>query len=312
MTLPLRIIFMGTPDFAVPTLRAVLEAGHEVVAVYTQPPRAAGRGLAARKSPVQLFAEDARLKVRTPASLKAADEQDRFRVLGADAGVVVAYGLILPAPILESTRRGVFNVHASLLPRWRGAAPIARAIMAGDRETGVSIMRVTEGLDAGPVCLEVRMPIGPDQTAGELHDELALRGARSMVQALAALEKGELDCRPQAEDGVTYAAKIEPGETRIDWSRPAREVHNLVRGLSPFPGAWFELEANGKRERVRALRSTLAQGASRPGALLDDRLTIACGDGAVRLTEVQRAGKKPMSTEDFLRGTALRAGAVLD
>ncbi|HEX2446753.1 MAG TPA: methionyl-tRNA formyltransferase [Methyloceanibacter sp.] len=306
----LRIIFMGTPDFAVPTLRAILEAGHELLAVYTQPPRAAGRGMPLRKSPVQQAAEQAGLPVLTPERLKDRKEQDRFSALNADAAVVVAYGLMLPRPILDGTRHGALNLHASLLPRWRGAAPINRAIMAGDKETGVAVMRITEGLDAGPVCLEARVTIGPDQTAGELHDELAQRGARLMVHALSALEKDQLDCRPQAEKGVTYAEKIDPAETHIDWSRPAGEVHNRLRGLSPYPGAWFDVEINGKRERVKALRSTLAEGKGTPGTLLDDTLTVACGKGAVRLTEVQRAGKKPMAAEDFLRGVKLRAGAA--
>jgi methionyl-tRNA formyltransferase len=308
---PLRIIFMGTPDFAVPTLRAILDAGHEVVAVYSQPPRAAGRGMALRKSPVQQAAEEAGLTVLTPERLKSAEEQSRFASFDADVAVVVAYGLILPKPILDAPRHGALNLHASLLPRWRGAAPINRAIMAGDAETGISVMRITEGLDAGPVCLEACVPIGANETAGELHDALAIRGARLMVQALAVLERGELDCRPQAEGGVTYAEKIDPAETRIDWSRPAREVHNLIRGLSPYPGAWFEVDLNGKRERIKALRSTLAEDSGAPGALLDENLTIACGQGAVRLVEVQRAGKRPMSAEDFLRGAALAPRTVL-
>ena len=302
---------MGTPDFAVPTLRAILDAGHEVVAVYSQPPRAAGRGMALRKSPVQQAAEEAGLTVLTPERLKSAEEQSRFASFDADVAVVVAYGLILPKPILDAPRHGALNLHASLLPRCRGAAPINRAIMAGDAETGISVMRITEGLDAGPVCLEARVPIGANETAGELHDALAIRGARLMVQALAVLERGELDCRPQAEGGVTYAEKIDPAETRIDWSRPAREVHNLIRGLSPYPGAWFEVRLNGKRERIKALRSTLAEDSGAPGALLDENLTIACGQGAVRLVEVQRAGKRPMSAEDFLRGAALAPRTVL-
>ncbi|HEX2379419.1 MAG TPA: methionyl-tRNA formyltransferase [Methyloceanibacter sp.] len=308
---PLRIIFMGTPDFAVPTLRAILDAGHEVVAVYSQPPRAAGRGMALRKSPVQQAAEEAGLTVLTPERLKSAEEQSRFASFDADVAVVVAYGLILPKPILDAPRHGALNLHASLLPRWRGAAPINRAIMAGDAETGISVMRITGGLDAGPVCLEARVPIGANETAGELHDALAIRGARLMVQGLAALERGELDCRPQAEGGVTYAEKIDPAQTRIDWSRPAREVHNLIRGLSPYPGAWFEVDLNGKRERIKALRSTLAEDSGAPGALFDENLTIACGQGAVRLVEVQRAGKRPMSAEDFLRGAALAPRTVL-
>ena len=305
----MRIVYMGTPDFAVPALRAVHEAGHEIAAVYTQPPRAAGRGMALRKSPVHMAAEQGGLAVRTPASLKGAEEQEQFRALDADAAVVVAYGLILPQSILDGTRYGAFNLHASLLPSWRGAAPINRAIMAGDTETGVSIMRITEGLDAGPVCLETRVPIGRDETAGELHDVLAERGARLMVQALAALGEGKLDCRPQAEEGATYANKIDPAETRIDWTRPAGEVHDMIRGLSPYPGAWFELAMNGRRERIKALRSTFVESSGTPGTLLDDHLTIACADGAVRLTQVQRAGKRPMPAEEFLRGVPLRAGA---
>ncbi len=242
----MRIIFMGTPDFAVPSLRAIRAGGHEVVAVYTQPPRQAGRGMALRPSPVQQEAERAGLTVLTPARLKSAEEQARFAALDADAAVVVAYGIILPQPILDGTRHGAFNLHASLLPRWRGAAPINRAIMAGDRESGVSIMRLDQGLDTGPVCLEARVAIGRDMTAGELHDALAASGATLLVHALSALERGGLDCRPQAESGVTYAEKIVPGETRIDWSRPAPEVHDRIRGLSPYPGAWFELEIGGK------------------------------------------------------------------
>jgi methionyl-tRNA formyltransferase len=307
----LRIIFMGTPDFAVPTLRAILEAGHEVVAVYSQPPRAAGRGMALRKSPVQQAAEETGLAVLTPERLKSAEEPARFASLTPDVAVVVAYGLILPKPILGAPKYGALNLHASLLPRWRGAAPINRAIMAGDTETGVAVMRITEGLDAGPVCLEARAPIGADETAGELHDALATRGARLMVHALSALEGGGLDCRPQAEGGVTYAEKIDPAETRIDWSRPAREVHNLIRGLSPYPGPWFEIDLNGKPERIKALRSTLANGSGAPGLALDNKLTIACGEGAVRLVEVQRAAKRPMSADDFLRGATIAHGTVL-
>jgi methionyl-tRNA formyltransferase len=307
----MRIIFMGTPDFAVPTLAAILDAGHDVAAVYTQPPRAAGRGMTLRKSPVHKYAEQAGLPVLTPERLKSSEEQERFSALNADAAIVVAYGLLLPPPILAGTRHGAFNIHASLLPRWRGAAPINRAIMAGDSETGVSIMRVDERLDTGPLCLTERLPIGPDMTAGELHDALAVKGAQLMVEALAALERGRLDCKPQPSQGATYAEKIEPAESRIDWSRPAREVHNHIRGLSPHPGAWFEVALHGKTERVRALRSTLAEGDGSPGTLLDDRLTIACGHGAVRLTQVQRAGKRPMSAEDFLRGVQLAPGAAL-
>jgi len=308
----MRIIFMGTPAFAVPTLGALFAAGYHIVGVYTPPPRAAGRGLAARKSRVQLFAETKRLPVFTPASLKGAEEQARFKGLNADAAIVVAYGLILPKPIVETPRFGCFNLHASLLPRWRGAAPIQRAIMTGDIETGVVIMRIEEALDTGAVCLAEREQIRPDETAGELHDRLAVVGAALMVRALHDLEQGALACWPQHDEGTTYAAKIEPGETRIDWSRPAREVHNLIRGLSPHPGAWFGIELNSKRERVRALRSTLAGGGGTPGAVLDDRLTIACGTGAVRLMEVQRAGKRAMTTEEFLRGVEVRRGTIFD
>jgi methionyl-tRNA formyltransferase len=260
---------------------------------------------------VHLFADAARIPVLTPDRLKSAGEQARFRAFNVDVAVVVAYGLILPKPILEAPRFGCLNLHASALPRWRGAAPIQRAIMAGDAETGVAIMRIEEELDAGPVCLAERVPIGEDMTAGELHDLLAGLGAELMVQALAALEQGGLDCRPQAVDGVTYASKIEPKDTRIDWSLPSREVHNQIRGLSPHPGAWFEVELNGKRERIRALRSILAEGDGKPGALLDDRLTIACGNGAVRLSQVQRAGKRPMPVEAFLRGVKLGKGSTL-
>jgi methionyl-tRNA formyltransferase len=307
----MRIILMGTPDFAVPALGAVLAAGHEVVGVYTQPPRAAGRGLAARKSPVQVFAESKGLPMHTPASLRSAEEQARFKSLNADAGVVVAYGQILPKPVLDAPHYGCFNIHASLLPRWRGAAPIQRALLAGDTETGVAVMRIEETLDTGAVCLMERTAIGPDETAGDLHDRLSELGAELMVRALHDLEQGALACWPQHERGVTYAAKIEPGETRIDWSRPAREVHNQIRGLSPHPGAWFEVDLNGKPERVKALRSTLAEDEGTPGTVLDDQLTIACGKGSVRLLQVQRAGKRPMPVAEFRRGAELPVGSVL-
>jgi methionyl-tRNA formyltransferase len=307
----MRIIFMGTPDFAVPTLRAILEAGHEVICVYTQPPRAAGRGMGLRKSPVHQAAEQAGLAVATPERLKSPEEHDRFRALGADAAVVVAYGLILPKAILDAPRFGCFNVHASLLPRWRGAAPINRAIMAGDRETGVSIMRMDEGLDAGPVCLEARVTIGPDETAGELHDRLAPLGAGLMVRALQKLGEGSLTCRPQHDEAATYAPKLDSKETHINWRLLARDVSDRIRGLSPQPGAWFEVELNGKRERVKVLRAALASGSGMPGMLLDANLTVACGEGALRLTEVQRAGKKPMRAADFLRGITLSPGTLL-
>jgi methionyl-tRNA formyltransferase len=307
----LRIVFMGTPDFSVPTLAEILGAGHEVVAVYSQPPRPAGRGMAERPSPVHAFATSLGVPVRTPTSLKSTAEQEAFARLGADAAVVVAYGLLLPLPVLNAPRLGCFNLHASALPRWRGAAPIQRAIMAGDTETAVMGMRMAEGLDTGPVCLSEAVPIGAETTAGELHDELARRGAGLMVRALGALERGALDCAAQAEDGVTYAAKIDKAEARIDFSKPAAEVHNLIRGLSPFPGAWFETGAEGKRERIKVLRAAVTEGSGAPGEILDDALAVACGEGAVRFLELQRAGKKPMAARELLRGFALPAGGQL-
>jgi methionyl-tRNA formyltransferase len=309
--LPLRLIFMGTPDFAVPTLAAILGAGHDVACVYTQPPRAAGRGQKQRPSPVQAFAQGARLRVVTPAGLRGADEQHAFASLKADAAVVVAYGLILPKPILDSPRHGCFNLHASLLPRWRGAAPINRAIMAGDHETGVMVMKMEEGLDTGPIAMAERTAIGPDMTAGELHDTLAQLGADLMVRALGALERGALTLTPQPAAGVTYAAKIDKAETRIDWAQPWQRVHDHIRGLSPFPGAWFEIASSGERLRVKVLRTTGGEGTGTPGAVLDDKLTIACGEGALRILQLQRAGRQAMTAEEFLRGTPLAAGAQL-
>jgi methionyl-tRNA formyltransferase len=307
----LRIVFMGTPDFAVPTLAEIVGAGHQVVAAYSQPARAAGRGMAARKSPVQTFAETAGIPVLTPDNFKSADAQAAFAAHAADAAVVVAYGLLLPAPVLAAPRLGCFNLHASKLPRWRGAAPIQRAIMAGDTETAVMAMRVQQGLDTGPVCLAEQVAIDADQTAGELHDLLAQRGASLMVRALAALERGSLDCTPQAADGVTYAKKIDKAEARIDFNADARDVHNRIRGLSPFPGAWFEAGADGKRERIKVLRAMVVEGSGTPGAVLDDKLTIACGSGAVRLIELQRAGKKPMPAAEVMRGFPLPRGTQL-
>lgn len=307
----LRIVFMGTPDFAVPTLAEIVGAGHEVVAVYSQPPRAAGRGMAERKSPVHTFAETADIPVFTPTNFKEAPEQAAFAAHGADAAVVVAYGLLLPRSVLEAPRLGCFNLHASALPRWRGAAPIQRAIMAGDAETAAMVMRMEQGLDTGPICLGEHVTIGADETAGELHDVLAARGASLMVRALAALERGSLDCQPQPEDGVTYARKIEKAEARIDFSQPAHDVHNLVRGLSPFPGAWFEAGPEGKRERFKVLRASLAEGAGAPGEVLDEALTVACGAGAVRLIELQRAGKRPMPAAEVLRGFPIPPGTRL-
>ena len=303
--MPLRLIFMGTPDFAVPTLRALAEAGHEIAAVYTRAAKPAGRrGLELQPSPVERLARERGLPVLTPATLKSDEAVETFRAHNADAAVVVAYGLILPKPVLAAPRLGCFNVHASLLPRWRGAAPINRAIMAGDKESGITIMQMDEGLDTGAMAMAERVPVGPDMTAGDLHDVLARLGADLMLRALAAAERSSLSLMPQDEAGVTYAAKIGKDETRIDWDRPASQVHNHIRGLAPFPGAWFEFAGT----RVKALRSTVGEGSGKPGTALDDHLTIACGDGAVRLTQVQRAGKQPMDAGEFLRGTPVKAG----
>jgi methionyl-tRNA formyltransferase len=317
----LRIAFFGTPSFAVPTLTEIVGHGHDVVAVYTQPPRAAGRGLAARPSPVHDVADRFGLPVLAPARLKAEGEAERFAALGVDVGVVVAYGQILPEAFLAAPRHGFLNLHGSLLPRWRGAAPVARAIMAGDAETGVMVMRVEAGLDTGPVAMAEKVAIAPDVTAGELADRLATLGADLMVRALAALSRDGLSFVPQllsqaAAGGVTYAKKLDKAETRIDWSLPAAAVHDHIRGLSPEPGAWFEADLGRGPERIRALRSTLADGSVRPGAapgtVLDAALTIACGVGAVRLLSVQRAGKAPLPAADFLRGTPVAAGGRLD
>jgi methionyl-tRNA formyltransferase len=297
----LKIIFMGTPDFAVPTFTEIVSQGHEVVAVYTRAPKPAGRGQAERKSPVHLAAEGFGIPVFAPRSLKSAEEQALFASHGAELAVVVAYGLILPKAILDAPELGCLNLHGSLLPRWRGAAPIQRAVMAGDARTGVMVMRMDEGLDTGPVGLVEEMPIGPDMTAGEVHDKMMLVGADLMGRALAAIERGSLDFTPQADAGVSYAQKIEKAEARIDWSRPADAVHNQIRGLSPFPGAWFELELNGAMVRVKALRSTRVTVSGAPGTILPD-LTICCGTGAVKLTAVQREGKSAMDAGTFLRG----------
>jgi methionyl-tRNA formyltransferase len=304
----LRIVFMGTPDFAVPTLAAIVAAGHSIAAVYSQPPRPAGRGLQQQKSAVHRFADGAGIPVLTPRSLRDEPAQAQFGAHHADAAVVVAYGLILPKPVLDAPRHGCFNLHGSALPRWRGAAPIQRAIMAGDRETAAAIMRMDEGLDTGPVCASAPIPIGPDMTAGDLHDLMAARGANLMVEALAALERGALACTPQPRDGVTYAGKIDKGEAAIDWSRAAAEVHNKVRGLAPWPGAYFEVTLGGRTERIKVLRAAPVPDRGPPGTLLDGDGTIACADGAIRLVEVQRAGKRPMSATELLRGFALAPG----
>jgi len=306
--LALRLVFMGTPDFAVPTLLEIVAAGHEIAAVYTRAPQPAGRVMAPRESPVAREAERFGLSIFTPKTLRGDEAAAAMRAHGADAAVVVAYGLILPKPILDAFPLGCFNLHASLLPRWRGAAPIQRAIMAGDRETGVIVMKMEEGLDTGPIAMERRVPIGPDTTAGELHDQLARLGAELMPVALAALERGSLQLTPQAAAGATYANKIDKGETRIDWTKPWQQVHDHCRGLSPFPGAWFELPGVG---RVKVLRTTKGDGEGRPGTVLGDKLTIACGAGAVRIVELQRAGGKPISAEEFLRGTPVVPASVL-
>ena len=308
----LRIIFMGTPEFSVPTLRLLVDAGHRIVAVYTQPPRPGGRrGLDLQKSPVHQAAELLGLPVFTPVNFKDPEERERFRALNADVGVFVAYGLLLPEAILNGTRDGCYNGHASLLPRWRGAAPIQRAIMAGDAKTGMMVMKMDKGLDTGAVALTREVEIGPNMTAGELHDRLMLVGAKAMAEAMVKLEMNELPLTPQPEEGVLYAAKIDKAETRIDFARNARDVHNHIRGLAPFPGAWFELAIGGKPERVKVLASELAEGQGASGELLTDDLVVACGSGAVRLTRLQKAGGKPLAAADFLRGTPLAAGTRL-
>ncbi|UVC09381.1 methionyl-tRNA formyltransferase [Rhizobium sp. TH2] len=305
----LRIIFMGTPDFSVAVLKALHEAGHEIVAVYSQPPRPAGRrGLELTPSPVHRAAEALGIPVLTPLNFKQAEDVERFRALSADVAVVVAYGLLLPESILTGTRLGCYNGHASLLPRWRGAAPIQRAIIAGDSETGMMVMKMDKGLDTGPVAATARVAIGENTTAGELHDALSETGARLMVEAMAKLERADLPLTPQSDNGARYAAKIGKDETRIDFSKAAEDVHNHMRGLSPFPGAWFEAEIGGKVERIKVLHSELASGSAVAGTVLDDNLAIACGSGAVRLTRLQKAGGKPLDAEEFLRGTPLIHG----
>jgi len=294
----MRLVFMGTPDFSVPALDALVNAGHEIAAVYTRPPRPAGRGKNDRPSPVQARAEALGLPVRHPKSLKGAEEQAAVADLDADAAVVVAYGLILPQAVLDAPRRGCLNIHASLLPRWRGAAPIHRAVMAGDAETGISIMQMEAGLDTGPVLLSQAIPIGPEDTTGDLHDSLSRMGARLIVRALSDLD--DLRPVPQPDAGVTYAEKIDKAEARIDWSRPSAGVDRQIRGLSPFPGAWFDTGS----ERIKVLRSRVAHGSGPAGTVLSDT-TVACGAGAVELTELQRSGKRPMKAEEFLRGMSL-------
>ncbi len=306
--MPLRIVFMGTPDFAVPTLVEILGRGHEVTAVFTRAPKPGGRrGLDLVPSPVEREARRFGLTVLTPATLRTPQAAEAVRAHRADLAVVVAYGLILPKPVLDVFPLGAFNLHASLLPRWRGAAPINRAIMAGDAETGVMVMKMEEGLDTGPVAMAERVPIAPDATAGDLHDRLARLGADLMVRALSALERGSLTLTPQPESGASYAPKIDKHETRIAWERPWREVHDHIRGLSPAPGAWCELAG----ARIKVLRTTRGEGNGQPGTVLDDALTVACGEGAVRMLELQRAGRQALKAHEFLRGTTVAAGARL-
>jgi methionyl-tRNA formyltransferase len=307
----MRIVFMGTPDFAVPVLSEIAGQGHDVVAAYTRAPKPAGRGMDVQRSPVHLLAEQFGIPVFTPKTLRNAEAFEIFASLVPDVVVVVAYGLILPKEVLD-VPRCCLNLHASLLPRWRGAAPIQRAIIAGDRETGVMVMAIEEGLDTGPIAMAERVAIGPDTTAGALHDRLSRIGADLMVRALAALSRGSLGFTPQAEEGVTYAKKIDKAECRIRWLRPAQEVHNLIRGLSPFPGAFFDADFGRGPERVKVLRSRLAEGEGLPGELIGDgSFIVACGTGAVQLVELQRAGKAPMGADDFLRGARMTHGTVL-
>ncbi|MBV8849090.1 MAG: methionyl-tRNA formyltransferase [Methylobacteriaceae bacterium] len=302
----MRIIFMGTPQFAVPALSAIVGQGHDVAAVYTRAPQPAGRrGLVLTPSPVQAAAEQFGIPVSTPKTLRGEDEVEAFRSHRPDVAVVVAYGLLLPLAVLASPIHGCINLHASLLPRWRGAAPIQRAIMAGDGETGTMVMRMDEGLDTGPVALAEHTPIAADETAGDVHDRLSQLGADLVTRALAALHRDSLVFHAQPENGVTYAQKISKEECRIDWSMPARDVHNHIRGLSPFPGAFFDADFGRGTERIKVLRASLASGEGAPGTILDDHLTMACGSGAVRLLNVQRAGKAPMDAAAFLRGARL-------
>src|SRR5438874_5842896 len=317
----LRIVFMGTPDFAVPTLIEIVGRGHEIAAVYTRAPKPAGRGMDLQPTPVEREARRFGSSVLTPKTLRTEDAVMEFRAHKADAAVVVAYGLILPVPILEAAQLGCFNLHASLLPRWRGAAPINRAVMAGDAETGVMVMKMDAGLDTGDVAMAERTPITDAMTAADLHDTLARLGGGLMVRAIGALERGQLQLTRQSDQGVTYAAKIDKSEARIDWNKSARAVLRHIHGLSPFPGAWCEIPIEGEPARVKILRCAIADGLTddgltddglgAPGELFDDRLAVACSDGAIRILELQRAGKAPMKAEEFLRGTPLKRPARL-
>jgi methionyl-tRNA formyltransferase len=307
--MPLRLVFMGTPDFAVPTLQALADRGHEIVAVYSRAPKPAGRGMKEQVTPVEREARSLGIPVFTPKTLKTDEAQQAFRAHQADAAVVVAYGLLLPQPVLDAPRLGCFNLHASLLPRWRGAAPINRAIMAGDDESGVMVMKMDIGLDTGDVAMAGRVSVTDAMTAGELHDILAQSGASLMARAMDVLERGDLQLVPQVADGVTYAAKIAKDEARIDWSRPARDVLRHCHGLSPFPGAWSEVEIDGQPVRIKILRCEITKGQGAPGEVIDAALAIACGDGAIRIVDLQRAGKQPMTADVFLRGTRLAPGS---
>jgi methionyl-tRNA formyltransferase len=307
--MPLRLIFMGTPEFAVPTLLELVAHGHEIAAVYTRAAKPAGRGMKLQPTPVEVEAKRLGISVFTPTSLKTPEALEQFRAHNADAAVVVAYGMILPQAILDAPKYGCFNLHASLLPRWRGAAPINRAIMAGDSETGVMVMKMDAGLDTGDIAMAERMAITDATTAADLHDGLARLGGDLMARAMGALERGKLQLTKQSDEGVTYASKIEKAEARIDWNKPAREVLRHIHGLSPFPGAWYEMTLEGEKVRAKILRCAMADGSGAPGDVLDDRLAVACKQGAIRILELQRAGKQPMKAEEFLRGTPVKAGA---
>jgi methionyl-tRNA formyltransferase len=309
--MPLRLIFMGTPEFAVPTLLELVAHGHEIAAVYTRAAKPAGRGMKLQLSPVEQEAQRLGIPVFTPSTLKTPEALKEFRAHDADAAVVVAYGMILPQAILDAPKLGCFNLHASLLPRWRGAAPINRAIMAGDAETGVMVMKMDVGLDTGDVAMAERLAITDAMTASDLHDALSPLGGDLMVRAMGALECGMLQLTPQSGDGVTYAAKIDKAEARIDWNKPVHNVLRHIHGLSPFPGAWCEMPLEGAAQRVKILRCEIAGGSGEPGVVLDDRLTIACEQGALRILELQRAGKQPMKAEEFLRGTPVKPPARL-
>ncbi len=310
----MRVIFMGTPEFSVATLVEIIGQGHEVVAVYSQPPRKAGRGMEFKKTPVHEKAEQFGLPVFTPEDFKKTEDRELFKSHQADVAIIVAYGLLLPIEILEAPAHGCLNLHASLLPRWRGAAPINRAIMEGDKETGIMVMQMEEGLDTGPIAMAERFAISEKMTAGELHDYLKGLGSDLMVRTLAALERGTLETQEQAAEGVLYAHKLQKSETRIDWKKNAEEVHNHIRGLAPFPGAWCEVTLGGKTHRLKVLKSELVsldEAGNEPALVISDNLDIACGKGIIRLLSVQRSGKGVMSAEEFLRGHALQKGMYI-